>query len=470
MAAAVVTRTAAPKTVNEWQGYAPASDWAESGTAEAQPQVWAATRQPKRAAEMQSAAQPGWFNAGGQPQVVSALVQQQPPRRFPGHFAPHRLCNHFTAHGWCRRAEACTFAHGLQELHPDVQAQLAPQLGIPVVAATGKNGGKSKGRGKSGATAEAAAEVRQILGAMQTAAMPVAPTQYLPASTAYYSVAAGAPTSTLNSDAAPFAFPFNAGAAEFVPITTPGAPATTETSPVTDGDAAAETSPEEGATTSGTSTPSRAQRRPHPAPLTLDTDSQPNFVQYQSPTAAVTVVRQQQPLASPVHVQVRTVVRSVVPQPLSSPKAATMSPTGHMCYTSSPVAAAYPAPRPLASPMRAPIPQPLASPVQASGTPIYYRSPGGSAWPASPTMVLSPGSMMPSTPVPINRNQLLQARQVAMMLEQGPPGLQSFAPTPTTKAGNLGFRYPQPGYLVARPTAAPAVTHYRARPIRRGGP
>jgi len=65
-----------------------------------------------------------------QAQVLQTTVQV--PRRFPGHFMPHRLCNHWNLQGWCKKAETCTFAHGIEELHPDVQAQLLQQKpGMP---------------------------------------------------------------------------------------------------------------------------------------------------------------------------------------------------------------------------------------------------------------------------------------------------------------------------------------------------
>mmetsp|Transcript_88265 Transcript_88265/g.248519 ORF Transcript_88265/g.248519 Transcript_88265/m.248519 type:complete len:353 (-) Transcript_88265:343-1401(-) len=85
---------------------------------------------------------PGWLS----PRAYQQMAASHAAHRFPGRFVPHRLCNNFAAHGWCEKADACTFAHGFQELHPEVQAQLAPQLGLdPPFSrkARGKSGGKS---------------------------------------------------------------------------------------------------------------------------------------------------------------------------------------------------------------------------------------------------------------------------------------------------------------------------------------
>lgn len=373
---------------------------------------------------------PGWFpGATMAPTVQRSVVPavpavtwaaapilnpQQPPRNFPGHFMPHRLCNHFTAHGWCRRAEACTFAHGLQELHPDVRAQLSG-LGLPPDVV---RGGKSKGKGK-GPTVEAAEEVRKILGAMQTT-MPVMMGNGACGQYSYFSQFAD-----MNS------FNLNAGAAEFVPVT--GASFQGVPQEFLGGDDEDDGS-ENGGTTNqadaGSNTPSR--RRPAPAPLTLDADMTPTTVaQFQSPTANVVV----RPLSSPIHVQSTLVMRA----PTGS--TALMSPTGGHYFPTYSVASPTAALAPLPSPVRAPLPQPLASPVHVAIT---------TGWPGSPQYLLSPMTK-PPTPVPISRGTLLQGRTVAIHMEQGPPGLANFAPTPTTRAANLGFRYPHPGYMVTQP-------------------
>jgi len=77
----------------------------------------------------------------------------------------------------------------------------------------------------------------------------------------------------------------------------------------------------------------------------------------------------------------------------------------------------------------------------------------GPLWPSSP-VVASTQAAIPGTQVAIPRDMLLQARTVVQRAEQGPPGLATCAPTPTTKAKNFGFKYPQPGWIVTGPTQA----------------
>ncbi|CAK0878834.1 unnamed protein product, partial [Prorocentrum cordatum] len=52
----------------------------------------------------------------------------------------------------------------------------------------------------------------------------------------------------------------------------------------------------------------------------------------------------------------------------------------------------------------------------------------GPLWPSSPVVA------SPRAPAPIPRDTLLQARTMVQRAEQGPPGLATCAPTPTTKA------------------------------------
>lgn len=79
---------------------------------------------------------------------------------------------------------------------------------------------------------------------------------------------------------------------------------------------------------------------------------------------------------------------------------------------------------------------------------MMLQSPSGLPFAGKPTVVMSPSSAaVLQSPKPISRGILLQARSVVQQLEQGPPGLAVFAPTPTTKARRLGFRYPEPGGL-----------------------
>lgn len=69
---------------------------------------------------------------------------------------------------------------------------------------------------------------------------------------------------------------------------------------------------------------------------------------------------------------------------------------------------------------------------------------------SSPVAARSPLAASPlaaSSPRIIPREALLQARQVALRIEQGPPGMAMYAPTPTSQAKSFGFAYPQPGFV-----------------------
>lgn len=413
------------------------------------------------------------------------------PRRFPGHFVPHRLCNHFTAHGWCRKAEACTFAHGLQELHPEVQHQLAPQMGLVPVAYPGAGKGKGKVMGKTNGKG-------YVLENEQ-------------ASFYELSMDAAAYEAAQMADGL---FSFNAGAAPFVPKI-PGAEANDATKELAsvDGhvaeDGADKAQHPEVELDHEDLTPSR--RRPHPSPLQLDDSPSASISTMRvisqslgsivmSPTAVTTVVRQsmmsptrtsariittRQPLASPKTVMIsptkyagatsgplhgftspKTVVISssatsaVHPLPLASPKTVLIGPGSSISATlSATIASAMAAvaassgPAP-AAPGPAVTPLPPGSPTvgpllltPSRGPGMVFRSPAGAPWPGSPTMGAASPQGLPGTPLPISRGLLLQARTVVQRLEQGPPGLAHCAPTPTTKAQRFGFRYPQPGWF-----------------------
>jgi hypothetical protein len=62
-----------------------------------------------------------------------------------------------------------------------------------------------------------------------------------------------------------------------------------------------------------------------------------------------------------------------------------------------------------------------------------------------------------------DRQTLLQARVVAKKLEQGPPGLATFAPTPMSAARNFGFQLPQPGFFNTRPVSPKSSPPQKAR-------
>jgi len=359
--------------------------------------------QPERAS---AGPPPGWFGpCASKGRALPSPALAAPARRFPGHFVPHRLCNHFTAHGWCRKADACTFAHGLQELHPDVQAQVAPQMARLQPAAC-----KGKGKGKGGGKWPGMAQSSQF---------------------------------EFSPDAAFFAvdeslFKFNVGASPFVPSV--GVDATD--APDKADLFVEDTTQESGVSSDGASTSCSPARRPIPAPLQLDDSpsrSGPKKVagpaavpSMASPMARTVVV---QPMASPVRI---STTRIVAGSPLASPtRAVVVSPSG----------------------------QPLPGAVILSGSvrsptgaaAAVLRSPTAALWPGSPTSgpaVPPSPAVVTATPTggPIPRQMMLQARTVVQRLEQGPPGLAQCAPTPTTKAHRFGFRYPAPGWVVTKAT------------------
>eukprot|EP00446_Apocalathium_sp_SHHI-4_P004278 CAMPEP_0177189414 /NCGR_PEP_ID=MMETSP0367-20130122/20253_1 /TAXON_ID=447022 ORGANISM="Scrippsiella hangoei-like, Strain SHHI-4" /NCGR_SAMPLE_ID=MMETSP0367 /ASSEMBLY_ACC=CAM_ASM_000362 /LENGTH=412 /DNA_ID=CAMNT_0018636945 /DNA_START=40 /DNA_END=1278 /DNA_ORIENTATION=- len=374
-------------------------------------------QQPRRQQQISGAqhAPPGWFGNGTvQPRPKTVMVAHV-PRRFPAHFAPHRLCNHFSAHGWCRKADTCTFAHGLQELHPDLQVQFVQ----PVVVSKGKGKGKQKGAAR--------AELQD------------------PATFAW------------SANAAPFeigaGFAFNVGASEFVPMfASDEARANTDYSQEDEedndeeedepgvADAWAAAALDSGTAVAATSTRADSDspdtRRPIPAPLQLD-ESTPMGAASAAVPAAVVISSQAAPhrvLMSPMKV---TSVRLVPGQLLASPKAVVVaSPTRSFASGRPMPVLASPSSQAMGS---------MLTPSRGAPTAFMLQSPSGLPWSGGPVLASPTGAAMPSTPVPISRNMLLQARYVVKRLEQGPPGLAHFAPTPTTKARRIGFRYPQPG-------------------------
>eukprot|EP00439_Symbiodinium_sp_Y106_P049841 s2273_g6.t1 len=376
-----------------------------------------------------------------QAQVLQPTVQV--PRRFPGHFMPHRLCNHWNLQGWCKKAETCTFAHGVEELHPDVQAQLLQQKpGMPPPTVT--KDGRLVVHGVSTVSKPAGKVAETPVGypaAMQSALVSLYGAQansLLGSGTT--ATVSSVSTATLGQSPFVSNFPFNltpgTSAALLPHLSQPGLSDVKENL----------SDPEDGQLCSSSpGTPSkRVTGRPAPAPLSLDdispADGQAMMVRpLVSPSVAAhyTTIRTQ-PMASPMRVP-------LVSRPLPSPISTGLTPTaGAMSNTATSVAMAA-----ISTPKAAPVPS-LTSPARVTAH-FSVRTPtSGLVWPGSPTKVISP-SAKPATPVPIDRSTLLQARQVAVRLDQGPPGLAMWAPTPTTKAGALGFRYPAPGYVSVAP-------------------
>ncbi|CAE8721236.1 unnamed protein product, partial [Polarella glacialis] len=203
---------------------------------------------PPGIGEVLASGPPGWSVPPGahgsssvQPVVsMPPVAQVQVPRNFPGHFKPHRLCNHWNAHGWCRKAETCTFAHGLEELHGDVHMQLSQQSALdpPTVAKDGRivvpGVAKGAGRGRAAAPVEAMSQPAPIFSfpPPPSSAMPYSSSSAMPygstlSTNPTYQIPAGAafrqPPGFSNYDLNNFEF--NVGAQPFVPTVSKTPPA-----------------------------------------------------------------------------------------------------------------------------------------------------------------------------------------------------------------------------------------------------
>lgn len=330
----------------------------------------------------------------------AAVYQQQSISRFAGHFMPHRLCHHFTNHGWCRKEEACTFAHGTWELHPRAAGvAVAPQP--PQIAVHTKMVAKGKGKGKGSPE--------------------VVPMQY--ATWQQFAFNVEAPSFDPSPDTA-------------VMLAEEGDQVVEEGAAAVGGEADAPADPASAELPPGDISSSSPSRR-KPAPLLLDEPGSPSGRAAAAAPLPTTPSAVANSFMGPV---VTTPSASVLPrhQQLYSPQHIQLSPSSGVSLASTMASATL-----LASPMNVQLKGPL--------------------WPGTPVVASPQAVAAPRTPVPIPRGMLLQARTVVTRAEQGPPGLATCAPTPTTKAKNFGFKYPQPGWIVTGP--APAVMA-RAAPVR----
>lgn len=222
---------------------------------------------------------------------------------------------------------------------------------------------------------------------------------------------------SLSADAKAFVMPatlkFNAQASEFVPMEPKAL------------NVDAPTFMPMSVTAAETDAADSSRRRPTPAPLQLDesptiSSKAPQSPQSPSATVIRTVV---QPMMSPIRISTSNGM------PLASPKAVSvMSSPSHVL---------------------------LASPLGGRTLPAMMPSPAvhmTHKMTLSPRQLGSPqGPGLLGSPQPISRNALLQRRVVVQKFEQGPPGLANCAPTPTSHARKIGFRYPQPGWIITQP-------------------
>lgn len=353
---------------------------------------------PAVAPGIQLAAPPGYFD--GQ-QAVSG---PQARNRFAGTpFAPHRLCNHYAGLGWCRKEDQCTFAHGIQELHPEVQTKLAQTLPpgtlLPVTSAQMVQ--------MQDEAADGCKDAR--LASVSSCDSPTA-----------MKMANGCPAASskafvFNSAAAPFvATKFRATASVFVPQAQAEAAvafskADGSQQPAEAAKGAAMADATACSSTSPLSVPGIA-RRQAPKPLTLASETspaepKPATILMSSPTASFSN-------AAP---GARRVSLAMSPKASASPTSSfqiQMSPTASLMI-------------------------PAASPTARAAVTWSSMSPKSQV--VTPTATL------------LDRNTLLQARPLAKKIEVGPPGLDMFAPTPTSAARGFGFQFPAPGYVQTLP-------------------
>lgn len=445
--------------------------------------------------------------------------QQQPPARRGGQFVPRRLCNRWLEGGWCWKAEACTFAHGLHELHPDVQAGLGAQV---VPGAPAGTGGYPQQQAGPGPTWQPRAGLLATAGRMPGAshwaslgvsagagAVPLTPG----AVAARPSQVAGEQRAfRFNAEAAPFQFRLNANAAPFLPsaaVLLPTAqdanggaelgveagtaglePAAVEAGEEAGGDAAGDIGGESpllqtaeagveapgnaASTLSGESlpvaAPEEAPHTPRPRPAT----SLPGVVARAKPS----------PIRSPSDPRSEEPASAPSPEPLPTPAAAAAlkfirrnsalvpaSPTTTALLLQSPASGSA-VPTKLFSPhgddlTRDPsmstLTSELTSPVRSRRASSLVSSSGHGL--GSPVSLAQSPRPVPRTPTttPIPRAVLLQAGCVLRRIEGGPPGLAHCAPTPTSKARLIGFAYPQPGLIRAHSVAAQPASLQKPR-------
>eukprot|EP00928_Gymnodinium_smaydae_P070788 TRINITY_DN54558_c0_g1_i1.p1 TRINITY_DN54558_c0_g1~~TRINITY_DN54558_c0_g1_i1.p1 ORF type:complete len:446 (+),score=94.04 TRINITY_DN54558_c0_g1_i1:50-1339(+) len=363
--------------------------------------------------------------------------------RFQGRFKPHRVCFKYVNQGWCRHGDTCTFAHTAHELHPTAAA-----------------GGVAATPGvlpRQAAAAVAAAAAAAAWHQPGLVAGGIAPGQ-VGASGSFWSTSTALTpglvvSSKLNADAPAFAptapSSLSADASPFVPgATAPEVAGTDDDQDAAAAAAAADAGDGDSPTSSAgagaeeaaaggeaaAETPSPGRSRPKPAPLALVEDER-----RRSSLSSVGLA-----LASPL---------AVGRIPSASPTAAAFA------AGVSPLAAASAA-KVLASPAHvkaAGYPMPLSSPTVSRTGPLPLMVQSPAACMGAPSPMLLPRSpqhgpmSLVAMPAAIPKNVLLQGRMFAQRLEQGPPGLAQCAPTPTSFARKLGFRYPQPGYISALP-------------------
>jgi len=393
----------------------------------------------------------------------AAQLSTAPHRTGRGTFIPRRLCAHWARGGWCRKGDACTFAHGPHELHPDAQMALmqVPQ-GQMLVNTSLYSNNYIPAAGEEQLKGEPGLEDEQATGEFHfNVNAPV-----FVANGAVSHFATSAVGGDDGNDLAAQESALSAGAAQFSTVMTPGlAPSDAAVGDEPSRRAEVEGSSGEEAGEPNEETPAKPPaRRKAPSPLTTveagDTPAPIAAVVPQSPMRIVPQSPMQIqggaiPNASPAAAAARRFLTRIGAPAFGTPVRQVIYSAGQLA---SPKAVSYTASQ-LASPKAVPSPSPrmLFSPSGAVGP----RSPAHLAEPTTPgalqrsSLLASPMAL--GSPQPISRGTLLQARGVAQKIQQGPPGLSVYAPTPTSAARSFGFVYPQPGFIRAEEQSGQAV-------------
>lgn len=358
---------------------------------------------------------PGTF-AGHQ--AVSSVGRN----RFSTKFMPHQLCSHYTGQGWCRKAEQCTFAHGTQELHPEVAAMyMQPQasLGSSARAMLEARGAAFLQQQQQQSMAQSVLSQDYTANGIEVASMPIGTTSSLGPSIigtttslgqmrteAPVAVADSAEGFKFNLDAAPFVagaqMKFNSQAAPFVPTTQPKMAKVV----------------------------SIAKDEPD-----ADDDTSPPGIASESSTLGLTLPIGRRSPRSSSDEQSPSAASRMVPAPLTLGEG--MTPSSRRVSVVSPTS--------VSSRRASLLVGTPTSAVQARILSSQALSPRG-----TPTARMTPKAALSPSATMFDRSTLLQARTVAKKLEQGPPGLGMCAPTPKSEARAYGFQFPQPGYISSR--------------------
>lgn len=359
---------------------------------------------------------PSWLGSQQGPPGTLQATSSVGRSRFGTKFMPHQLCSHYSGSGWCRKADQCTFAHGLHELHPDVAAmygQQQQQMSSTLAMLEARGAAflqQQHQRTFSQDFAENGTEAATIMGATSSLGASIMGT------TASLGLTEATPTAVSDTEG----FKFNLNATPFVVPAQPGGPMKFNTQ-------AAPFVPKAAKVISISCTDDTSKDESPPAPPPLDETSVPPLPAFPSDSSAgglTLPIERRSPRSgeqspSAVETSMRRVSLDATPSSRRASVLSQMSLGGSSRRASAVVG----------TPTAAVNPRILSS---------QALSPRATPKAASPTATV------------FDRSTLLRARTLAKNIEQGPPGLGMCAPTPTSAARGFGFQFPQPGYISSR--------------------